>query len=82
MGLLIKFDFGSGEEGKRFEGCVGGDFRLMEFFFVKGIGVEDFFQERCKFCVLKGAQAGGVEGFFVGDVVAGGGHFKTTLEVR
>jgi len=74
MPALVLFNLSAGEEGELVEGGVGGDADVVIFFLVEAIGGKNFFEQRCKFCVLEGAQAGGVEGFFVGDVVAGGGH--------
>jgi hypothetical protein len=74
IGLLIGFDFGASEEREVVEGGVGGDFDVVVFRSVEAIGGEDFFKEGAELGVLECAQAGGVEGFFVGDVVAGSGH--------
>jgi len=74
--LLVLFDFLAGEERQGFQGRVGGDFVGFVFLLIElvGFGEEDLLEECCKFCVLECAQAGGVEGFFVGDEVTGGRH--------
>src|SRR5213075_3180239 len=71
---LILLDLGAGEEGEFFEGCLGGFFERGIFRLVETVVRKDFAQQGLELGVLEGAQAGGVERFFIGDVVAGGGH--------
>jgi hypothetical protein len=67
---LVLLDLGAGEKGHFLQRRLGLDVAVL----IEAVVREDFAEHGFEFGVLKGAQAGGIERFLIGDVVAGSTH--------